>query len=193
MRKNGLIIALIILAAGLRLIPHMPNVAPIAALALLSGVTLRRPWSLIVPLVAMLASDIFIGFDTLPITLSVYASFALTVVIGQWLARQKNPMHLLSASFVSSSLFFIITNAAVWQFSKMYPPTITGLGLSYYYGLPFFRNTLLGDLLWTVTLFLAVAYGPQIARLINYSHVTQVPGANLMGQYAQRRALRRSL
>ncbi|MDO8509723.1 MAG: hypothetical protein Q7S24_01115, partial [bacterium] len=47
---------------------------------------------------------------------------------------------------------FITTNAAVWAWSGMYAPTASGLWLSYYNALPFWRNMLVGDLFYTAVL-----------------------------------------
>ncbi len=60
----GLAIALVVLGAALRFAPHLPNFAPIAAIALFGGVYLNKKYALIVPIAAMLISDYFIGFFT---------------------------------------------------------------------------------------------------------------------------------
>jgi hypothetical protein len=85
--------------------------------------------------------------------LSVYASFALCSIIGLWLRKHQSALPIIGASLVSSTLFFLITNAAVWKFQKMYPHTLAGLGQSYTMALPFFRNTLIGDLVFTGLFF----------------------------------------
>lgn len=164
-------LGLIALAAGTRLLPHPANVSPIAAIALLGGASLSLPWSLTVPTTAMFVSDLFIGFDSFPVTLSVYGSFLATVFLGRWLRGRPspstslgiNPWQMLGAALASSILFYLVTNAAVWWFSGLYPQTADGLILSYLYAIPFFRHTLLGDLTYTVTLFLAYQYAPQLA------------------------------
>ena len=160
-----LIIALIAGAAFIRLIPHAPNATPVTAIALLGGATLAAPWSFVVPLAAMVAADIVIGFDAWPITLAIYGSFIVTVLLGRWLLRgQRSPWLILISSLLSSCLFYLITNAAVWKFSGMYPPTLDGLLLSYLYAIPFFRNTLLGDMAYVFSLFLAAQYAPVTVR-----------------------------
>ena len=142
---------IILFAVILRLLPHPPNVAPIAAMALFGGAYINKKNALIVPLLAMLISDIFLGFhSTIPF---VYGSFVLTGIIGLWLRNHKTVQMVILASFSSSILFFIITNFGVWFVGGLYSKTVNGLVLAYIYALPFFRNTIIGDLLYTGLFF----------------------------------------
>lgn len=170
--KILLALVLIVVAASIRLIPHAPNATPLAAVALFGGATLPAPWSFAVPLAAMLASDAVIGFDSLPITISIYASFAVTVVFGYWLRRRRGPWNILLVTLGSSILFYLVTNAAVWKFSGMYPLTADGLLLSYLYGIPFFRHTIMGDMTYTFSLFLAAEYAPATIQWLRQKSVS---------------------
>jgi hypothetical protein len=58
-------------------------------------------------------------------------------------------------SIAGSILFFLVTNFGVWATSSMYEKTFSGLMRSYQMGIPFFRNTLLGDLFYTALFFFA--------------------------------------
>lgn len=153
MKKNLFIslslIALIIIS---RLVPHLWNVAPVAATALLAGAILPRKWALVVPLLGMLMSDFIIGFYHLPVMLTVYACFALMVLAGRFI-KLNNPLYWLSGSLASSTLFFLATNFAVWATADWYPKTWAGLQLCYTLAIPFFRNTMLGDLVFVGVLF----------------------------------------
>lgn len=135
---------IIIFAVVMRLLPHPPNVAPIAAMALFGGVYVNKKYALVVPLIAMFISDIFLGFY--PEIIFVYGSFLLIGLIGLWLRNHKTFRNVLFASIGSSILFFIITNFGVWLMGSMYDKSFAGLLEAYTMGLPFFRNTLLGDL-----------------------------------------------
>src|SRR5713101_898164 len=81
-------------AAALRLLPHPPNFAPIAAIALFGGAHFeRKRWAFAVPLAAMLASDTVLealygwGFTSgMPV---VYGSFALIVGVGMLLRGRR--------------------------------------------------------------------------------------------------------
>jgi hypothetical protein len=54
-----------------------------------------------------------------------------------------------SGTLSASIIFFIITNYAVWAFGTMYPHTVNGLFQSYMMALPFFKNSVLGDMFYT--------------------------------------------
>lgn len=138
-------------AVILRLLPHVPNVAPIAAMALFGGAYLNKRYALVVPLIALIISDIFLGFhDTMPY---VYGSFLLAGLIGIWLKSHKTVWNIFFAAVASSIVFFLITNFGVWLQSGMYTRDLAGLIQCYIYALPFFRNTLFGDLLYVGLFF----------------------------------------
>jgi hypothetical protein len=145
------ILITIALAVISRLLPHLPNATPIAALALFSGSYLLGWKRFAIPLLAMLVSDFFLGFHTTMIF--VYGSFALTVLLGTLLQKKHNTVNLIVASLSASILFFLITNAGVWITSNMYAHTISGLRDAYIMGIPFFRNTIIGDLFYTFSIF----------------------------------------
>lgn len=163
----------IIAAVILRLIPHLPNFAPIAALGLFGGTYLNKKYALLVPLGAMLISDYFIGFASFPVTFSVYFSFFLIGLIGLWLRRHKNLSNIIGATLAGSILFFVITNFAVWAATPWYPKNLAGLEQSYFLALPFFRNTILGDLFYVSTMFGLFELVQLIVRKKDLSRVSQ--------------------
>lgn len=142
---------MIIGGVAMRLLPHLPNFTPIAAIALFGGVYLNKKYALALPLIAMVISDSFIGFHNM--MLYVYGSFLLTGVIGLWLRKHKNAGTVLGATVLSSVLFFLITNFGVWATTGMYSRDFLGLLDCYVMGLPFFRNTLLGNVVYTGVFF----------------------------------------
>ena len=143
----------VIAAALLRLLPHAPNFAPIGAMALYGGVYLGKKQALALPLAAMIVSDIFLGFDGWSSRLTVYGSFVAIGLIGIWLRKHKNPMNIFGAALAGSLLFFVVTNFGVWAFGTMYPRTLEGLVACYVSAIPFFRNTVTGDLFYTGAFF----------------------------------------
>lgn len=155
----GFAIFLVLAGIALRVLRHYeiihlpPNFAPVAAIAMFSAVYLPRRLAIAVPLMLMLLSDALIGWYETVVVLSVYFSFGLSLLLGFWIRRQVNPRRMLLASLAGSIAFFLITNAAVWQYGHGYPPGLIGLWESYVSGLPFFRNTLLGDLVYTGAFF----------------------------------------
>lgn len=146
-------IALITLGVACRLLPHLWNFAPIAAIALFAGVYLGRGYALILPSLAMLIGDLFIGFYSLPLMLVVYGSFIFIGLLGTWIKKYKSLETVIAGSLVASVVFFVATNLAVWQFSPWYAKDGVGLMSAFTAALPFFRNTLLGDLFYTSVLF----------------------------------------
>ncbi|MCL6678216.1 hypothetical protein LZ519_02635 [Sphingomonas sp. RG327] len=156
MDKNARLLALlaaIFAAAAMRLLPHPPNFSPIAAMALFSGAYMpRRLTAFVAPFAALLISDALLG-GFYPGMNFVYLSFGLTVLIGWLVARQKTAVTIGAAAVASSVMFFVLTNFGMWLFSGIYPLTREGLVACYVAAIPFFQNTLAGDLTFTAALF----------------------------------------
>ena len=150
--RLGVLVLMILAAAGSRLIPHPPNMASIAAVALFGGAYLANKWlAFLVPLAALFLSDLVLGlYGHMEI---VYGSFALVVCIGLLLRKRRTPLRIAGAALASSTLFFVITNFGVWAFGHLYPKTAAGLFTCYVAAVPFFQNTLAGDALYTTVLF----------------------------------------
>lgn len=151
--RKALVLGLIALTAIVRIAPHPLNFTPAGALALFAGAHLRdRRLAYMAPLVAMLLGDLVIGFH--PMMPVVYACFAAAVGIGELLrAHRKKFLPVAGAALAASVLFFVVTNFAWWVFGGAYPKDLAGLAACYAAGIPYFRNTLLGDALYTAALF----------------------------------------
>jgi hypothetical protein len=151
--KNIIAVLLIIFAAISRFLPHPANFAPVAAVALFSGVYLGKKASIIVPVLAMMVSDLFIGTHNL--MFFTWGCMALSGLIGWWVKGHKNFFSITGGSLAGSIIFFLVTNAAVWvvNMGDFYARNFSGLIMSYTYALPFFRNTVLGDLFYSFALF----------------------------------------
>ena len=147
------LLSAIVAAAALRLVPHPPNFTPIGAMALFSGAYLGRRGAiaLAAPLGALFLSDLVLGFYAGMTT--VYFSMALVVVIG-WLAlKRRSVVRIAGAALASSALFFILTNFGMWLSSGYYPRTWAGLQACYVAAIPFFQNSIAGDLFFCGLLF----------------------------------------
>lgn len=148
----------VFIAALSRLLPHPPNVSPVAAIALFGGAGfVGKHWAFILPLLAMFISDIALeittgyGFHSLiPV---VYAAFIITVGLGMLIRNRITPMTVIASSLAASILFFALTNFAVWAQGGLYPQTFEGLLACYVAAIPFFGNTLLGNLIYAGILF----------------------------------------
>ncbi len=154
------ILGITLSAAAMRLVPHPPNMTPIAAMALFGGAYFAgKKTAFLAPLAAMYLSDLVLGFFVydfgwfhgfMPF---VYASFVMTVCLGFMVRRRLTPLMVGGAALTGSVMFFIVTNFGVWLFSSLYPKTLAGLAGCYVAAIPFFRNTLAGDLVYTLVLF----------------------------------------
>ena len=151
--RFSVIVSIILLMAFYRVIPHPPNVSPLAAMALFGGVYFAdRKLAFIIPLFALVVSDLVIGLhETLPF---VYGAFAVTVVAGIWLRDKLSVISVAGTALAASLLFFVVTNFGAWLLNPgLYPMTSAGLLQSYVAGIPFYANTLIGDLFFTALLF----------------------------------------
>ena len=142
LNREIVILLFIIIAAVIRLIPHPPNFAPITAMALFSGLNFQnKKLAYAIPILAMIVSDLFLGFYS--ISIFVYLSFIAITYIGTTIKSIN-----VSNIFLSSLLFFIITNLGVWILG--YPMTIEGLLTCFTLALPFFGYALVGDLFFSL-------------------------------------------
>ena len=155
--RAALVTGVVIAAAALRIAPHPLNFAPIGALALFGGAYFSsKRAAIVVPMLSLLAGDVFIGFHTL--LFYVYASFLVSVALGFWLRHKKSAPRIGVATLAGAIQFFLVTNFAVWVTSiGSYPKNWGGLVACYAAGVPFFWNTLAGDAFYVALLFGAMA------------------------------------
>ena len=145
-KKVLLITLFILIAAFSRLIPGIDNFNPIMAIALFGGAYIsNKKLAFLIPISAMLISDIFIGFHSLAIV--VYGGFAIGVLIGFILKKRIQLGRIVLSSLACSIIFFIITNFGFWL--VYLPLNMEGLAKAYIDAIPFFRNSLIGDLVYT--------------------------------------------
>jgi hypothetical protein len=149
------VIALMIIAAFTRFIPHPFNFTAIGAIALFGGANIKdKRLAFLLPLMVMFVTDLFIGFHR--IMIPVYSSFAFTVLLGILIQQKQNVKTIGAASVLSSVVFFMVTNLPFW-FGTRYPYSFTGAIESYTLSLPFLANQVAGDLFYNAVLFLAFA------------------------------------
>ncbi len=141
-----------VLVVVVRLLPHAPNLAPMGALAIVGGLYLDKKYALVFPLLVSMMADIFLGF--VPILTWVYLGYLVTIGVSLWAKKTQISLlpKILSLSLLSSVSFFLITNFGVWLTTSMYQKTLTGLIQCYLMAVPFFRNTLVSDVGFTLLL-----------------------------------------
>ena len=138
--KSVFVVSLIFFAILSRFLPHPPNFTPIAAIALLSSKGFVNRWvAFLIPIVSLFISDLFLGLHTtIPF---VYGSFILIALLGRYVKK----INILTV-LLSSSIFFLVTNLGVWLLH--YPLSVEGIFQCYILALPFFLNTVIGDLVY---------------------------------------------
>jgi hypothetical protein len=157
-RKNNqallILLILIVAVAFLRVFIGIPNVTPIAAIALFGATYIkRRELALVLPLAILFISDLFIGLYSPVLMLSVYGSFILIALIGFAMRKKVNIYSVIGGSISASVVFFLVTNFIVWAEGLWYPLTVEGLVSCYAMALPFFRYELIGTLAFTLFFF----------------------------------------
>jgi hypothetical protein len=154
-------IALIALAALSRLVPHPYNFTPIEAVALFAGAWLGNRWlAVLVPIAALLVSDLIIGFYTS--ALVTYACVAAIALGGRFLGRDAGALRIVGFGLAGAVLFFVVTNFVVWLaigHPPSYPFTWDGLVACYVAAIPFFQNQLAGVAFYSLLLFGGMALG----------------------------------
>jgi len=147
-----------------RVIPHPPNFTPVLAMAVFMPYLTRDLYSAtLVPLSAMFVSDLFLGFHSSMFW--VYASILLGTALSYYtMSTKKTYVHLGSNALLSSIIFFVITNFAVWMSGTMYPLTLEGLLLCYTMAIPFFGNTLTSTIFYVSLLALVSHSATNISR-----------------------------
>ena len=163
-QKIVLFFYLVGLIALSRIIPHPPNFTPVLAMAVFMPYLTRDIYSaMLVPLSAMFVSDLYLGLHSSMFW--VYTSILLGTTLSQYtISMKKTYVHLGSNALLSSTIFFIVTNFAVWMSGSMYPLTIDGLLLCYTMAIPFFGNTLAGTLFYVSLLGLVSYSATNISR-----------------------------
>ncbi len=154
-KKELIFLATIFIIFGcvMRLLPHPANFAPITAIALFGGFYLDKKYALSLPLLAMFMSDLFLDGYNWTIRVAVYGSFLLVGLTALALKKHKSWQTILGSTILGSIIFYLITNAAVWWFTPLYANTFSGLIQSYYLALPFFRNSLVGNVFYVTVFF----------------------------------------
>lgn len=163
--RFGVITGMILLAALSRLIPHPANFAPIGGMALFGAAYYsKRYWAFLIPIASMWISDLILNnvvygqyFDHFVWfysgSLFTYGAFVLIVLFGMLTLKKGRIPNLIVSALGASVIFFVVSNFGVWFSGTMYPKDFGGLVACYTAGIPFFKNTLLGDLIYTGVLF----------------------------------------
>ena len=107
----------------------------------------------LVPFGALLLSDLVLGFYHPVAMFWNYLAFGACLLIGSGLLASRRSLGRVAGAVLASSLaFFVLSNFGMWA-SGYYPRTWAGLAECYAAALPFFRNTLASDAIYSAALF----------------------------------------
>src|SRR5262245_6035504 len=148
----------------------LANFTAIGAAALFAGYFFnRRLAAFLVPLAILVVSNLCLrkynNYGELTI---VYVALLLPVAFGMIVRRNLKVWSVVAGTLATSVSFYLITNFAYWAFYDLYPHSPAGLLQGYLAAIPFFRNTLASDALFSAVIFgtywLAVSTGVLTAR-----------------------------
>jgi hypothetical protein len=151
------------------LLGHPVNFSPLDALALFSGAYFtKRSVALVVAFFSVWLGDVLLSQALFgqwmffyPGCEWQYGAYVLMVLLGRCLSTQPTNWQLGVGSLTASLLFFIISNFGVWYGGLLYPATKDGLITCYIAALPFFKHTLISDLIFTFIIFRAASLAPR--------------------------------
>lgn len=167
--RTTVLVLMIVAAATFRLVQSsnvfsiLSNVTPVGAIALFGGCYFKEQWkAYLVPLIALALSDLVLNrllyFDNWTFYYSgvlwIYGSFALMVLIGQYI-KKVTVLQVTLAGIASALTHYIVADFGVWTTGILYPMDMNGFLQCYYMALPFLRNMLVGNLVFCAVLFAA--------------------------------------
>ncbi|PLW92389.1 MAG: hypothetical protein C0592_11030 [Marinilabiliales bacterium] len=152
--KLVFVLGIIVLFAVLRIFIQIPNVSPIAAIALFGGTMIKRKeLALLLPLAILFISDLFIGTYSAVLMAFVYGGFILVGMLGFILRKSMKAHRVFAASLLASVVFFVVSNFGVWAQGLWYPLSWEGLVSCYAMAIPFFKYEIVGTLAFSLFFF----------------------------------------
>lgn len=173
-KKELLVFILIVVAIGTRFLfiidgsSVLPNFTAVGAIAIFGAYHLKGGKKWIVPLVVLWLSDMVLNnivyaqyYEHFQIfgSLWVYGSVFLVGLAAYYLLRKFSWTRLAFSGIAGAVIFFLVTNFGSWiNPTTPYVKDLAGLMASYDAGLPFFRNTLVSNIVFSFALFGAYNY-----------------------------------
>ncbi|WP_428307339.1 DUF6580 family putative transport protein [Lacipirellula sp.] len=150
--RRDLLIFALLLAFGVvgRWAEPAWNFTPLAAVTAL-GAFYFRSWlpAILLPSTLLVVSDLMLpSHDAWQVQLSVHLMAIVPLMLGRAARNQEGWRRAAfwgMCGFVPATMFYLVTNFAVWASKSLYAPTVAGLMESYAKALPFYRTMLAGD------------------------------------------------
>ena len=147
---KGIIFITLILVLS-RIIPHPPNFTPILArIIFLPFIKKDLTFSVIVPLAAMLISDLIIGMHSL--MLWTYGPIMFLSCLTYYF-NQDSMLRIGSLAIISPMIFFLVSNFGVWITGSYYAKDISGLMECYFNAIPFYVSSAISCMLFTALFY----------------------------------------
>ncbi|MCI0332288.1 MAG: hypothetical protein L0228_03555 [Planctomycetes bacterium] len=127
---------------------------PTAAAAIFAGFYFSRVTiASLVPIAILLIGDLLLpAYDSAPVMIVTYAALTLPVWFGRMLRNENRGRgtvwKLALCGLVPATVFFIVSNFAVWAFQSDYEKSLAGLAECYWAAVPFYRWMLAGDIFY---------------------------------------------
>lgn len=172
MKKRDIIILGILMIALVitRVYSPIANFNPLGAIALMSGLLFaNRLLATGMTFGALLLGDVLLSFKNTTYSeylfsssfAFVYLGFAAILLIGIVLSRKVSVTNVLGGSLLAAVAFFLISNFGSWLYLEMYPKTIEGLTTCMAAGIPYFRGTLVSQVIFSLAIYVAYSVALQ--------------------------------
>tara|TARA_Y100000022_G_scaffold44673_2_gene37269 strand:+ start:174 stop:689 length:516 start_codon:yes stop_codon:yes gene_type:complete len=152
--KNDLMIPIIMMTLLVisRMISDIPNFTATIALIMFTSYLIRDKFlSVLVILVSQIISDLYIGIYSS--MFFVYGAYVFIALLSPIIMNKLSFKSVLISSLVTPTIFYIVSNFGVWITGSTYPLSLDGLIMCYVAGIPFFDETLLSTVVFSVTIY----------------------------------------
>ena len=152
--KNDLMIPIIMMTLLIisRMISDIPNFTATIALIMFTSYLIRDKFlSVLVILVSQIISDLYIGIYSS--MFFVYGAYVFIALLSPIIMNKLSYKSVLISSLVTPTIFYIVSNFGVWITESTYPLSLDGLIMCYVAGIPFFDETLLSTVVFSVTIY----------------------------------------
>ena len=136
-------------------------------MALFAGAMFKNRWlAFLIPIIAMFVSDLWLGFHST--ILYVYLGMVCTVLIGSML-KKISVLNISISILAATLIFYLLTNFGAWLHHDMYPKDLNGLMQAYVAGIPFLRNSLIANFIFTYLVFYGIRFfeNENLVKFIN--------------------------